>query len=66
MPDDTDAPRPMIAMIHWCQAGETIVAPRGSEPFFRHPELHFVARYVDGDVDHTQNNQAYDLKIKTR
>ncbi len=66
MPNHTDVPRPMLAMIHWCswwQSGEIIVAPRESESFFQHPDLHFVTRYVDGAVDHTQNNQAYDLKL---
>lgn len=36
-PNNTNAPRPMIAMIHWCswwQAGEAIVAPANRNHFF--------------------------------
>lgn len=56
MPNHTEVPRPMIAMVHatsWWTEADPIIAPRSSEPFFRHPLLKTVVRYVDGDVDHT-------------
>lgn len=65
MPNHTEVPRPMIAMIHWASwwnEGEQIAAPRESESFFQHPILRFVMRYVDGEVHYTQHGQAYDLE----
>jgi hypothetical protein len=54
MPNRTDAPRPMIAMIHWVSWWPTgpIQMPKGSEPIFEHPRLFTHAEFVDGPIDH--------------
>jgi hypothetical protein len=64
MPNPSDAPRPMIAMIHyvsWWRGIEPLEFGAGSEPFLEHPELKHVVRYVQGEVDHTRRNQSFDL-----
>ncbi|MBC7808746.1 MAG: phytanoyl-CoA dioxygenase family protein [Akkermansiaceae bacterium] len=64
MPNTTDQPRPMIAMIHsagWWGSG-AFGAPRASAPFFEHPDLRFAVQYTDGASDYITNNQAYDLR----
>lgn len=65
MPNHTQAPRPMIAMIHWCSWWNDdgpIPFPAGTEEFFRHPDLRTHARFVDGPIDYLKHNQAYDLQ----
>jgi Phytanoyl-CoA dioxygenase (PhyH) len=65
MPNHTDTPRPMIAMIHWISwwnDDEPVRFPRGTEPFFEHPDLKTNARFVDGPIDHIRHNQAYDFR----
>ena len=65
MPNHTQTPRPMIAMIHWCGWWgnvDPVPFPKGTEEFFAHPDLHTNARFVDGPIDHTLHNQAYDLQ----
>lgn len=60
MPNHTDAPRPMIAMIHvisWWQQSP-IRFPKGTESFFEHPDLATNAIFVD-EVDYIQHNRAY-------
>jgi hypothetical protein len=60
MPNHTDAPRPMIAMIHvikWWQQSP-VRFPKGTESFFEHPDLVTNAAFVD-DLDHIQHNRAY-------
>jgi ectoine hydroxylase-related dioxygenase (phytanoyl-CoA dioxygenase family) len=64
MPNHTDTPRPMIAMIHWIRwwsNHEPVRFPRGTEPFFEHRELKTNARFVDGPIDYLRHNQAYDF-----
>lgn len=64
MPNHTDQPRPMIAMIHyvsWWSDLEPMEFAVGSEPYLTHPQLTHLVRYVDGDLDHTGRNQAFDL-----
>ena len=60
MPNHTDAPRPMIAMIHviswWSQS--PIRFPKETEGFFEHPDLATNAVFVD-EVDHVQHHKAY-------
>ena len=55
MPNRTDQPRPMLAMIHtspWLATGAPLTFPFGTEPFFDHPVLTTAARYVEGPIDH--------------
>jgi len=63
MPNRTDQPRPMIAMIHWvswfCPA-DTLRFPKGTEPFFEHPRLKTHAVFVDGPIDYIGSPQAYE------
>lgn len=65
MPNHTDTPRPMIAMIHWCSwwpDNDPISFPQGTEAFINHPVLKTNARFVEGIPDHTQHNKAYDFQ----
>jgi ectoine hydroxylase-related dioxygenase (phytanoyl-CoA dioxygenase family) len=65
MPNRTDAPRPMIAMIHncgWLGSGESLTFPKGTEAFFKHPELRTVARFVEGPIDHISTPHAYEYE----
>jgi hypothetical protein len=63
MPNYTDAPRPMIAMIHvvkwWSQS--PVRFPKGTEDFFEHPDLGTNALFVD-EVDHIHHPRAYKSK----
>jgi hypothetical protein len=64
MPNQTDQPRPMIAMIHyvgWWSELEPLEFAVGSEPYLEHPELKHVVKYVQGGIDHTRRNEAYDF-----
>jgi hypothetical protein len=63
MPNQTETPRPMIAMIHWIHwwhEGGPVLFPKGTEAFFEHPDLQTHARFVDGPIDHIHRNQAYE------
>jgi hypothetical protein len=54
MPNHTQKPRPMIAMIHaiaWWPTSKIRFA-RGSEPYLEHPDLKWNVEYVDGEIDH--------------
>ncbi|HTE17238.1 MAG TPA: phytanoyl-CoA dioxygenase family protein, partial [Armatimonadota bacterium] len=65
MPNLTETPRPMIAMIHWISwwsSAEPVPFPKGTEEFFRHPDLTTNAVFVDGPIDYVRHNQAYDFK----
>jgi ectoine hydroxylase-related dioxygenase (phytanoyl-CoA dioxygenase family) len=64
MPNHTDQPRPMIAMIHyvsWWSGLTPLEFSADSEPFLTHPELKHIVRYIEGELDHTSRNQAYDF-----
>jgi hypothetical protein len=64
MPNHTATPRPMIAMIHtvsWWGGEAPLTFPKGTESLFEHPDLHTVARFVDGPIDYLNRNEAYDL-----
>lgn len=55
MPNRTDRPRPMIAMIHaigWMQTGTPLTFPMGTEAFFDHPVLSTAATFTDQPIDH--------------
>lgn len=64
MPNLTEAPRPMIAMIHfvdWYAHCGSFPMPRGTESFFVHPTLRSNVRFVDEPIDYLHHNAAYDL-----
>jgi len=64
MPNYTDQPRPMIAMIHWVgwwHDQNPIPFAKGTEDFFEHPILKTNARFVD-EVDYIHHNEAYDFQ----
>jgi ectoine hydroxylase-related dioxygenase (phytanoyl-CoA dioxygenase family) len=65
MPNHTDTPRPMIAMIHW--AGwyawkGSVNFPKGTEDFFKHPDLTTNANFVDGPIDYIGSPQAHEYE----
>jgi hypothetical protein len=65
MPNNTDTPRPMIAMIHyvsWWTALDPVPFAKGTESLFEHPILTTNARFVDGPIDYLHHNKAFDFK----
>lgn len=63
MPNRTDRPRPMIAMIHccgWLETGTPMRFPKKTEEFFEHPILRTCARFVDESIDHIHAPHAYE------
>lgn len=63
MPNRTDTPRPMIALIPTVGHGEeeyAIVAPKGTESYFEHPLLRWIVRFEEQPTDHIQHAHAYD------
>jgi ectoine hydroxylase-related dioxygenase (phytanoyl-CoA dioxygenase family) len=65
MPNHTETPRPMIAMIHWVRwwgADQPVRFPKGTEAFFEHPDLRTHARFVDPPIDYLRHHEAYDLR----
>ena len=64
MPNHTDEPRPMIAMIHWPHwylTSDAIEIPEESQGFFQHPILHTQVQ-VKAGYDHTLHGGAYDVR----
>ena len=64
MPNRTDRPRPMIAMIHacgWLESGEPLRFPAASENFFKHPVLRTCARFVEDPIDHIRAPEGYEF-----
>ena len=65
MPNRTEAPRPLIAMVHvpgWLETGLPLTFPRGTEAFFEHPDLRTCARFVEGPIDHIHAPSAYEYQ----
>ncbi|MFN2233482.1 MAG: phytanoyl-CoA dioxygenase family protein [Anaerolineales bacterium] len=65
MPNHSESPRPMIAMIHyvaWWNEAEPIVFPKGTEDFFKHPDLATHAVFVEEPIDYLHRHTAFDLK----
>ncbi len=54
MPNTTDVPRPMLAMVHQCGwlAGGGVEFEKGAEEFLEHPVLKTEAVFVDAPVDY--------------
>ena len=62
MPNLTNIPRPMIAMIHSASflGGQgKMKFPKGSEAIFEHPELRSLVEFVDGEIDYIKQVQGY-------
>jgi hypothetical protein len=65
MPNHTQTPRPLIAMIHaisWWSAGSPIPFPQGIEAFFEDSDLRTNARFVAGPIDYIHLSHAYEYE----
>jgi hypothetical protein len=65
MPNHTDEPRPMIAMIHWApwwNTGGKIPFPKSAEAFFADAPFRTATSFVDGEVDYLKHGEAYDVR----
>jgi hypothetical protein len=63
MPNRTDRPRPMIAMIHnagWLKLGKPMRFPVGTEAFFEGSDLTTHARFVEDPIDYIHAPHAYE------
>ena len=63
MPNHTNQPRPMIALIHvagWLDTGLPLRFPKETEAFFTHPRLRTCARFVEEPIDHIAAPHAYE------
>ncbi len=66
MPNRSDAPRPMMAMIHYASfmnAWETAVFRKDTRDFFTHPVLRSRVEFRAGDLDHTSFDKAYEIAL---
>jgi ectoine hydroxylase-related dioxygenase (phytanoyl-CoA dioxygenase family) len=62
MPNPSPAPRPMVAMAHWCSwylGGGELVLPQAAASLLEDPVLRLRARYTDGPIDHIAAGQAH-------
>lgn len=66
MPNYTENPRPMMAMIHFVSWWPTspLKFPKGTEAIFEHPDLITHAEFVDYDVDYISAPGAYEYESK--
>ena len=64
MPNLSNRPRPMIAMIHVCSwmRSEEIRIATGCESYFEHSHLETSASYVDEPIDYLTHHKSYDLR----
>ncbi len=65
MPNHTDIPRVMLAMIHQVSWWNEIDAPQflnADRAFFNHPNLRTAAQFVDGPIDYINRSMSYDYK----
>ena len=64
MPNFTDTPRPMLAMIHRCEWSQKwgFETEKGSEDFFNHPVLENSAVFVDAPVDYLHQGHSRPLQ----
>lgn len=63
MPNRTQQPRPMLAMIHacrWLASGSPLRFPIGTEAMFEHPVLRTCAKFVEGPIDHINAPEGYE------
>ncbi len=62
VPNLSDTPRPMIAMIHacpWMRSGQ-ITVQTGTEHYFEHRLLETSARYMEGSINYLSGHKSYD------
>ena len=57
MPNETNVPRPMIALAHCCQwytydGAPKMLFPKGTEHIFEHPELNSCIEFVEGKINY--------------
>ena len=67
MPNRTDTPRPMIAMIHWVRwwhSGKSLLFPKGTEELFAGSPLKTVTQFVEGPIDYISRNGKYDYPAR--
>lgn len=65
MPNTTDEPRPMLAMIHWVSWWMHSWRPRfarEAQPMLEHADLCWLVEFTDEEVDHVMLSHAYDVK----
>ncbi|MET9268438.1 phytanoyl-CoA dioxygenase family protein [Kribbella sp. NPDC003557] len=65
MPNHTDRPRPMIAMVHvshWLEAGTPLEFPASSKSFFEHPLLTTAARFTEQPSDHIYRSHGFGIE----
>ncbi len=65
MPNHTDTPRPMIAMVHfvrWWHTNKGLVFPKGTEAFFEGSPLNSVTKFVKEPIDYISRNKKYDYE----
>ncbi len=63
MPNKTDKPRPMIAMIHyprWYQTSQSVKLEKGSEEIVKDKRLTTVAEFVKEPINYISHNKNYD------
>lgn len=66
MPNTTDTPRPMIALIWsaaWLEVGTPLQFPIGEKSWFAHPDLEQCARWVEDDIDYLHASAGHDTKM---
>ncbi len=64
MPNRTEHPRPMIAMVHtcgWLDVGTPLTFPASEKAFFDHPRLATAAQFTDDPVDHVSTPRGHGL-----
>lgn len=64
MPNHSDRPRPMIAMIHTCEWlwSFRLTFPKGTEAVFEHPVLKTAADFVDHEIPYLTRHDSYDIR----
>jgi hypothetical protein len=65
MPNRTNDPRPMIAMVHasgWLETGPPLLFPTGTESFFDHPVLRTAAHFTDDPIDYLGEPDAFEYQ----
>ncbi len=63
MPNHTDTPRPMIAMVHfvrWWHTNNSLLFPIGTESLFEGSPLKTTTKFVEGPIDYISRNKKYD------
>ena len=65
LPNNSDLPRPMIAMIHrtaWYNSGAKLKFQKGCELAFENSDLDANAQFIDEPIDYIFRNQPYDYQ----